>query len=163
VVVSGIYTGNNSRTYLIQIDSIGTPNTFTWSHDGGSTFQENFVQIAAGVPITLDYGLQITFTYSTGYALNQQFIFQTRITAIVESVITPHNVPQVMYSLQPFHSYINTTTPSDIVIKTNNHEKMRITGDGSVSIQKSLPDACFDLNSNYYCNNLHKILWEKQR
>lgn len=149
VVVSGTYTGNNSRTYLIQIDSIGTPNTFTWSHDGGTTFQETFVQIAAGVPITLDYGLQITFTYSTGYALNQQFIFQTRITAIVESVITPHNVPQVMYSLQPFHSYINTTTPSDIVIKTNNHEKMRITGDGAVSIQKSLPDACFDLNSNY--------------
>jgi pyruvate dehydrogenase E1 component alpha subunit len=37
-----------------------------------------------------------------------------------------------MYTLQPFHSYITTTTPSDIVIRTNNNEKMRITGDGAI-------------------------------
>lgn len=150
VVVSGTYTGNNSRTYFMQIDSVSNPNTFRWSNDGGTTFQETFVPITtAGVPITLDYGLQITFSQNTGYTMNQQFIFQTRITAIVESIVSPHNLPQIMYSLQPFYSYIKTTTPSDIVIKTNNHEKMRITGDGAVSIQKTQPSATFDVNSNY--------------
>ena len=148
VNVSGTYSGNNSRVYLIQIDSVATPNTFTWSNDGGTTFQKQFVPITLS-PITLDSGLQITFTATTGFILNQQFTFQTKITAIVSSVISPASAPEVMYSLQPFYSYINTTTPSDIVIKTNNREKMRITGDGAIGIQKQIPTACLDLNSNY--------------
>ena len=149
VNVSGSYTGNNSRVYLLQIDSIATPNTFTWSNNGGSTFQAIFVPITASVPITLDSGLQVTFTQATGFYLNQQFTFQTKITAIVNSIISPPSIPEVMYSLQPFYSYIKTTTPSDIVIKTNDHEKMRITGDGSIGIQQNVPNACLDLNSNY--------------
>jgi hypothetical protein len=149
VNVSGTYTGNNSRVYLLQIDSITTPNTFTWSNDGGSTFQAIFVPIVALSPINLDSGLQVIFSNATGFYLNQQFTFQTKITAIVLSTISPHSIPEVMYSLQPFYSYIKTTTPSDIVIKTNDHEKMRITGDGAIGIQQNIPKACLDLNSNY--------------
>lgn len=149
VNVSGTYTGNNSRVYLLQIDSVATPNTFTWSNDGGSTFQAIFVPIIASSPITLDSGLQVIFNQATGFNLNQQFTFQTKITAIVLSTISPHSAPEVMYSLQPFYSYIKTTTPSDIVIKTNDHEKMRITGDGAIGIQQNIPQACLDLNSNY--------------
>ena len=150
VVVSGTYTGTISKTYFIQIDSVGTPNTFTWSNDGGTTFQDIFVPIlSAGSPITLENGLQITFTYNTGYTLGQQFIFQAKITAIVNSILPSIGNPEVVYSLQPYHSYIKTTTPSDIVIKTNNNEKMRVTGDGAISIQNPLPNACLDLNSNY--------------
>lgn len=149
VNVSGSYTGNNSRVYLLQIDSVATPNTFTWSNNGGSTFQAIFVPITASVPITLDLGLQVTFTQSTGFYLNQQFTFQTKITAIVLTTVLLDTIPEVMYSLQPFYSYIKTTTPSDIVIKTNDHEKMRITGDGAIGIQQNVPNACLDLNSNY--------------
>lgn len=149
VNVSGTYTGNNSRVYLLQIDSVATPNTFTWSNNGGSTFQAIFIPITASVPITLDSGLQVIFNQSTGFYLNQQFTFQTKITAIVLSTVLLDTIPEVMYSLQPFYSYIKTTTPSDIVIKTNDHEKMRITGDGAIGIQQNVPNACLDLNSNY--------------
>ena len=148
--VSGTYTGNNSRVYLIQIDSVATNNTFMWSNDGGSTFQQQFVPIiSAGTPITLDSGLQITFTKTTGFLLNQQITFQVKITALVGTTVSSPTDPTTVYTLQPYYSYIKTITPSDIVIKTNNTEKMRITGDGAIGIQQNVPTACLDLNSNY--------------
>lgn len=152
VNVSGTYTGDNSRVYLLQIDSLSNPNTFSWSNNGGKSFQKQFVPIIISPsPITLDSGLEVIFTQTTGFYLNQQFTFQTKITAIVNTIIsTPtQNAPETMYSLQPFYSYIKTTTPTDIVIKTNDHEKMRITGDGSIGIQKNIPQACLDLDSKY--------------
>jgi hypothetical protein len=146
--VSGTYSGMNSRVYLIQIDSIGTPNTFMWSNNGGSTFQQQFVPITLS-PITLDSGLQITFTQTTGFSLNQQITFQVKITALVGTTVGSPTEPTTIYTLQPYYTYIKTITPSDIVIKTNNTEKMRITGDGAIGIQKNVPTACLDLNSNY--------------
>ena len=148
--VSGTYTGTNSRVYLIQIDSVASPNTFMWSNDGGSTFEQQFVPIlSAGTPITLDSGLQITFAQTTGFVLNQQITFQVKITALVGTTVPSPTEPTTVYTLQPFYSYIKTITPSDIVIKTNNTEKMRITGDGAIGIQQNVPTACLDLNSNY--------------
>ena len=154
---SSIYTGSISRIYLIQIDSINAnpsiANTFKWSNNGGTTFQAQFVPINTTPPYNiLDYGLKIRFTASTGYTMKQQFIFQTKITALVNttlsSALSP-STPKLLYTLQPFYSYIKTITPSDIVIKTNNQEKLRITGDGSIGIQTPIPTACLDLNSNY--------------
>jgi len=150
ITVQGTYTGDTSRVYLLQIDSLSTPNTFMWSNNGGVSFQQIYVPIINTVtPIALDSGLSVVFPYATtGYSYNQQFTFQTKITALVtNSNSIP--IPETMYTLQPFYSYIKTTTPSDIVIKTNNNEKMRITGDGAVSIQKKIPTACLDLDSNY--------------
>ena len=148
--VSGIYTGVNSRVYLIQIDSVANPNTFMWSNNGGSIFQQQFVPIiSAGTPINLDSGLQITFTQTTGFILNQQISFQVKITALVGTTVVNPTEPTTVYTLQPYYSYIKTITPSDIVIKTNNTEKMRITGDGAIGIQQNIPTACLDLNSNY--------------
>ena len=148
VTVSGSYDGNNSRVYLLQIDSIATPNTFMWSNNGGLSFVQQFVPITS-TPITLDPGLQVTFTQTTGFVLNQQFIFQAKITAMVNTIEATPTSPTTFYTLQPYYAYIKTTTPSDIVIKTNNTEKMRITGDGAIGIQKKVPNACLDLDSNY--------------
>lgn len=149
VVISGTYSGNVSSVYLLQIDSIGTPNTFKWSNNGGTSFQQIYVPIINTVtPIQLDNGLYALFSITSGFSINQQFTFQTKITAIVSNS-TSILIPETMNSLQPFHSYIETTTPSDIVIKTNSNEKMRITGDGAVTIQQNAPTASLDLNCNY--------------
>ena len=148
IVVSGTYIGNTSRVYLIQIDSVGTPNTFKWSNSGGANFQDIYVPLNNITPIELDSGLSVLFTATTGFSYNQQFTFQTKITAIVNDT-NSIAIPEIMHTLQPFHSYIETTTPSDIVIKTNSSEKLRITGDGSISIQQKMPTAALDLNSNY--------------
>lgn len=149
VTVQGLYTGNTSRIYLLQIDSLSTPNTFMWSNNGGVSFQQIYVPIInTTTPISLDSGLSVTFTKTTGFIYNQQFTFQTKITALVTNN-TSIQTPETLYTLQTFYSYIKTTTPSDIVIGTNNNEKMRITGDGAISIQKTIPTASFDLDSNY--------------
>ena len=148
VSISGTYTGMNSRVYFMQIDSLGIPNTFMWSNNGGVSFQKQFIPITLS-PITLDSGLEVTFTQNTGFALNQQFSFQAKITALVTTIESTPTVPTTVYTLQPYYAYINTTTPSDIVIKTNNTEKMRITGDGAIGIQKKIPTASLDLDSNY--------------
>lgn len=147
VAVNGTFNGSVSQIYLLQIDSVGTPNTFMWSNNGGLSFQKSFIPIVL-IPITLDNGLSVTFSLTTGFSLNQQFCFQTKITALVTSNYPPTD-PEYIYTIQPFHAYIKTTTPADIVIKTNNTEKMRITGDGAIGIQQRQPMACLDLNSNY--------------
>lgn len=147
VTISGSYTGETSRVYLLQIDSIGTPNTFKWSNDGGNNYIKQLIPLTLNA-IPIENGLLATFTYTTGFTYNQQFIFQTKITALVSNT-TSITTPEPLNILQPFHSYINTSTPSDIVIKTNNKEKMRITGDGSISINQNLPKASLDINSNY--------------
>lgn len=150
ITVSGTYSGTVSTIYLLQIDSIGTPNTFMWSNNGGVTFQNIYVPILDTVtPIPLDSNISVTFSRTTGFSYQQQFTFESKISAIVDIPYEGLPVAEPMYSLQPFHSYIETTTPSDIVIKTNSSEKMRITGDGAIGIQKKIPNACLDLDSNY--------------
>ena len=149
VTVQGTYNGNTTNIYLLQIDSLSTPNTFMWSNNGGVSFQQVYVPIInTTTPISLNNGISVLFSKTTGFTYNQQITFQTKITALVTNHISIP-ISQSMYTLQQFYSYIGTTTPSDIVIKTNNNEKMRITGDGGISIQKELPTSSFDLDSNY--------------
>ena len=149
ITVQGTYTGNTTRVYLLQIDSLASPNTFKWSNNGGVSFQQIYVPISDTItPIALDSGLTVLFSATSGFYYNQQFTFQTKITALVENPVSIP-IPETMYTLQQFYSYIETTTPSDIVIRTNSSEKMRITGDGSIGIQKKIPTASLDLDCNY--------------
>ena len=148
VVVTGTYNGETSRVYVLIIDSLSTPNnTFKWSNDGGNTYQAVLIPITLS-SYTLDSNISIRFLHTTGFSYNQQFIFETKITALVNNTISIP-VPEPLNLLQPFYSYINTTTASDIVIKTNNNEKLRITADGAIGINQNIPKATLDLNSNY--------------
>jgi hypothetical protein len=147
VVVSGTYNGETSRVYLLIIDSIGTRNTFKWSNNGGSTYQEYLIPITLN-PYLLDNNIYVNFQKTYGFIYNQQFTFQTKITAIVGNNTSILN-PEQLQLLQSFYSYINTTTASDLVIKTNNIEKFRITADGSIGINNNTPKSTLDLHSNY--------------
>ena len=153
VTVTGTYSGETSRIYLLVIDSVGTGpgklDTFKWSNNGGYTYEQQLIPIPTpSTPIILDSNISVTFSSTANFTYNQQFIFQTKIIALVSTSFTIPN-PIELYLLQPFYSYINTSTPSDIVIKTNNKEKMRITGDGAIGIQQNIPTASLDLNANY--------------
>ena len=152
LTITGTYTGTSSQVYLLQIDSTATsgPNTFMWSNDGGNTFQYTFIPITGGSQY-LENGISIQFSATTGYTLYQQFTFQTKIIAYVDTTV-PVPVPlkgELFYSLQPYYAYIGTETASDLVIKTNNKEKIRITADGAIGIQQNNPSACLELDSNY--------------
>lgn len=150
ITVVGTYTGTSSKNYLIQIDSNVGTNTFRWSSDGGQTFQNKFVNITYSTSniVALDNGLSVAFTSNTGFNLDHQMSFMAKITANVSST-SSISTPELLYTLQPYHSYIGTELDTDLVVKTNNTEKMRITGDGNIVFKKTNADAEFHINSNY--------------
>ena len=149
VIISGTYSADTTKSYLLQVDGTGTPNTFRWSNDGGQTFEAQFVRITdTSTPISLDNGLSVTFTNNSTLTLHQQFIFNAK-KAVFVSNTNSIATAEKLYTLQPYHSYLKTETETDLVISTNSVEKMRITGDGSVGIQTPVPTACLELDSNY--------------
>lgn len=150
IAVIGSYTGDTTKNYLIQIDSNVGTNTFRWSSDGGNTFENEYINITYSTSniVALNNGLSVEFTSNTGFELNQQMSFIAAVTANVgsSSSISP---PETLYTIQPDFSYLGTSTATDLVIKTNDNEKMRITGDGSIGFKQQEPDAEFHINSNY--------------
>lgn len=56
----------STRDYVVEIDGTGTPDTFRWSVDGGSTWEASTVSIT-GASQTLDQGQTITFAATTGH------------------------------------------------------------------------------------------------
>lgn len=69
VVISGSYTGHESKTFLVEIVSAGGPGsaTFKWSNDGGATFTSDLQTASAAIP--LSDGLMVKFegaTFNTG-------------------------------------------------------------------------------------------------
>lgn len=150
ITVTGVYTGSTTKNYLIQIDSNVGTNTFRWSSDGGNTFDKEFVNITYSTSniVALDNGLSVEFTSNTGFDLNQQMSFIAAVTANVGST-SSIATPETLYTIQPDFSYLGTNTATDLVIKTNDDEKIRITGDGNIGFKQQEPDAEFHINSNY--------------
>lgn len=61
-------SGENTAelTYRVKIDATGTPDTFTWSDDGGSTWEATGVAIT-GSAQTLNNAITVTFAATTGH------------------------------------------------------------------------------------------------
>jgi hypothetical protein len=66
LTASGNYTGPASRTYVVNIDATGTPDTFKWSRDNGSTWAATGVAIT-GSAQELELGVVVTFAATTGH------------------------------------------------------------------------------------------------
>jgi hypothetical protein len=67
VTISGRYTGTvPAADYRVKIDGTGTPDTFTWSNDGGSTWEATGVAITGSAQV-LELGVSVTFAATTGH------------------------------------------------------------------------------------------------
>jgi len=60
--------------YKVQIDGTGSPNTFKWSDDGGSSWDATGVSIT-GLDQTLNNGVTIRFDSTIGHTLNDYWVF----------------------------------------------------------------------------------------
>jgi len=67
--INGNFNGIWSDTVYVKIDSTGSPNTFTWSNDGGSTWEESGVDCSTS-PTLLQDGIYVTFAATTGHVLD---------------------------------------------------------------------------------------------
>lgn len=65
----GTYIGGG-QTYKVEIDGAGTPDTFRWSDDGGSTWNASTVAIT-GTAQTLSNGVTVTFGATTGHTATE--------------------------------------------------------------------------------------------
>lgn len=73
----GVYTGMTDRTYVIEIDTageIGQGATFKWSSDNGSTWSGTKIPIEDGDPISLELGVEVSFS-GTNFQLGDQWKF----------------------------------------------------------------------------------------
>ncbi|GEM_PF-3057489 len=70
----GTFSGSTSLDYKVQIDGLGTPDTFKWSDDGGATWNATGVAIT-GSAQTLNNGVTITFAATTGHTNGDSWSF----------------------------------------------------------------------------------------
>lgn len=76
LTAGGTSTTNDVVNYKVEIDATGTPDTFKWSDDGGTTWDATGVAIT-GAAQTLNNGVTVTFTATTGHTLADYWTFST--------------------------------------------------------------------------------------
>jgi hypothetical protein len=74
----GPCTSSTDLNYKIEINTTGTPDTFKWSDDGGSTWDATEVNITGSAQL-LNYGVNITFVNTTGHTLGDYWTFSTDV------------------------------------------------------------------------------------
>jgi len=73
------FTGSGVKDYRVEIDSEGTPDTFKWSNNSGSTWEATTVNITGELQ-TLEDGVQIIFNATTGHTSGEYWDFSTAIS-----------------------------------------------------------------------------------
>ena len=70
LTLSGNFNGVWTNTLRIRIDGTGTPDTFEWSMDNGSTWEATDVPITGSAQLLQD-GIYVTFAATTGHTLTE--------------------------------------------------------------------------------------------
>jgi hypothetical protein len=70
----GSFNHTANLDYVVKIDGLGTPDTFKWSDDGGSTWDATTVPCAL-TPTALNHGVEVTFGATTGHYVDDQWAF----------------------------------------------------------------------------------------
>jgi len=71
--------------FIVEIDSLGTPDTYRWSEDGGKSFVR-LVPIVAGA-VVLQNGVEITFAATTGHTLGDRWTFAAKAEGAPRTVV----------------------------------------------------------------------------
>lgn len=72
---SGTPTGTVKLSWIVIVDGTGTPDTFKWSNDGGTTFTSTVSM--TGAAQNLAFGVSVTFAATTGHAVDDEWRFVT--------------------------------------------------------------------------------------
>jgi hypothetical protein len=148
-------SGEIGRSYKVQIDSTGTPDTFKWSRDGGNNWKETSVAIT-GSSQTLEGDIAVTFAATTGHTSTNSWTFSAeRWTGECSS--SSYTTQSTCEAAGEFW-----TAPRDYELDAEGQEIMKVssfpTGPKSVKLvykggYSSIPDelklACYDLTTYY--------------
>uniref|UniRef100_A0A6C0E8F3 LamG-like jellyroll fold domain-containing protein n=1 Tax=viral metagenome TaxID=1070528 RepID=A0A6C0E8F3_9ZZZZ len=145
LTTGGTYTGLGRKYYKIVVDYVeSTPNRFKWSNDAGLTFQEEQIDMT-GSPITLEYGINITFSATTGHTLGSYWSFTVMPAAIVST--SGSRSMQMGHTLISGVTYLTNEKERDFQIKTSNQERIRVTDNGQVGIGTGQPVSTLEVKN----------------
>lgn len=78
----GFYSGDLiAQSYRVKIDGTGTPDTFTYSDDGGSSWVAAGIAITAGT-IHLNNDVEVTFAATTGHTVDDYWDFTAAYVSV---------------------------------------------------------------------------------
>ncbi len=72
---SGTNSAHETFDVKVEIDGVGSPNTYKWSLDDGVTWEATGVAIVSGA-VELIYGIKITFAATTGHTSGDDWTFK---------------------------------------------------------------------------------------
>ncbi len=110
IAPGGTYAGAASAQYVVQIDSVGSPDTFEWSANGGSTWTTTGVPITASptTPQPLgNTGVTVTFAHTTSHQPGDAWSFTANSTFISPVLFNGRNdcTPSGVYRGHTLTSY----------------------------------------------------------
>jgi hypothetical protein len=71
---SGNYNGTSNKQFRVEVDGTGTPDTFKWSNDGGSSWEATGVAMTGSAQL-LEDGVYVTFGATTGHTSGDRWDF----------------------------------------------------------------------------------------
>ena len=113
MTVSGTFSGIANRQFRVQIDSVGTPDTFSWTTSSATT---TIVWNATVVPITpgdiaLGEGMLVSFASTTGHTLNDRWDFVIGPQRPVEVLALDGSICSSRLNLNGTLTYSSSCTP----------------------------------------------------
>lgn len=123
--LAGWYTGaTKGVSYVVKIDGTGTPDTFTWSDDGGATWDATGVAIT-GSAQTLNDGVKVKFAATTGHTLSDQWAWTEPLARLYATTAGYYSAGGSMV----FASGENTIAcRCDLYVRKNGTDYMAING-----------------------------------
>jgi len=114
------YSGTDIKDYRVEIDATGTPDTFKWSNDGGSTWEATGVAITGSAQL-LENRIYVTFAATTGHTVGDYW----------DETATPGRAGKsfYVYACQP-----SSGTVPDFVLSANSTIPSGYTADNSRKI-----------------------------
>lgn len=113
VTIGGVYTGSSTKNYRIKITSIGTPDTFQWSADDGSTYNGTDINVQNTGPITVNEGVSVNFLNTTGHTNGDYW----KSTVIVP--LSTLSTPVKMAEIEVNHEGTSADQKARMIIRTN--------------------------------------------
>ncbi len=89
----GVYSGGSTKTYAVKITAVGTPDSFQYSSDNGSSYNGVNIDIRSDGTQTLAEGVTIIFGATTGHTLND--VFKSTVIVPLTTLSEPHKMAEI--------------------------------------------------------------------
>ena len=123
----GVYTGGSTKTYQVKITAVGTPDSFQYSDDGGSSFNGVNTEIRSDGVQSLAEGVTIIFGATTGHTLND--VWESTVIVPLTTLTAPHKMAEIEVN----HPGTSADIKGRLILRSNDGGEI-----GSVSIHAAV-------------------------